>query len=414
MIVGYLMNTYPLVSTTFIGREIAALERQGIEVRRYAIRPWAETLVDPGDRAEQAKTQYLLADRARIATSLLRELFRSPSGLLKAFGLTLRLIRNARGRVVKHFAYLAEATVLRSLAARDGITHIHAHFSTNSTTVAMLSRVLGGPDYSFTVHGPDELLVPIENSTAEKVARARFVACISHFARSQVMLFSDQAHWGKLAVVHCGVIPANYGRRPRGPYGKRVLFIGRLAAVKGVPLLLEAVGEVKRAHPDLTLTIVGDGQDREKSEALAASLGLTDIARFVGYQTQKAVAEILESSDVLVLPSFAEGVPVVLMEAMASRVPVIASRIAGIPELVEDGVTGFVVPPGDVATLTARLGTLFAKPEICAHMGQAGRAKVEAEFFIDQEAGKLADLFAREAPTSMTSSHRQVPETAPS
>lgn len=390
MTIGYLMNTYPLVSTTFIGREIQALESQGTTIRRYAIRPWSGQLVDAGDRAEQAKTEYLLTDRARLVTSLVREVLRSPARFLKALGLTLRLIGNARGRVIRHFAYFAEATVLRRLAERDGISHLHAHFSTNATTVAMLCRELGGPSYSFTVHGPDELLAPLENSTGEKVARARFVACISHFARSQVMLFSDEAHWDKLAIVHCGVRPANYGQRPRGAYGKRILFIGRLAAVKGAPLLLEAIASVRAAHPDLSLAIVGDGPDRARLEARAVALGLADAVTFLGYQSQPAVAEILEQADMLVLPSFAEGVPVVLMEAMASRLPVIASRVAGVQELVEHGVSGFVTAPGDVADLSAKLGSLLSDPALCARMGAAGRMKVEAEFDVTKEVARLA------------------------
>ncbi len=413
MTVGYLMNTYPLVSTTFIGREIAALERQGVEIRRYAIRPWTGSLVDPGDRAEQARTEYLLADRLRILRSLVREFVRAPVRFFQATALTIRLIRNARGGLVRHLAYLAEAAVLRGLVERDGITHIHAHFSTNATAVAMLARELGGPGYSFTVHGPDELLTPIENSTAEKVERARFVACISHFARSQVMLFSDQAHWDKLAIVHCGVIPARYGRHHHGPYGKRILFIGRLAAVKGATLLLDAVAAVRASHPDLSLTIIGDGPDRARLEEQARALGLSDVTRFLGYQAQDAVADALEASDLLVLPSFAEGVPVVLMEAMASRLPVIASRVAGIPELVEDGVSGFVVPPGDLSTLTNRLTSLLADPALSMSVGEAGRAKVEAEFFVDSEAMKLATLFAVPPPTTATAQGR-LPERATS
>lgn len=397
MTIGYLMNTYPLVSTTFIGREIAALEGLGVTIRRYAIRPWAGELVDPGDQVEQLRTEYLLSDRVRIASSVALTVFRSPRKFLRALGVTIRLIGNARGRVFKHFAYLAEAAVLRGLTERDGVTHVHAHFSTNSTAVAMLSRELGGPEFSFTVHGPDELLNPQENSIARKVASARFVVCISHFARSQVMLFSDQQHWEKLAIVHCGVVPTDYGAASRGPYGKRILFIGRLSAVKGATLLLKAVASLSAAHPDLTLTIIGDGPDRASLEDQVGNLGLSAVTRFLGYQPQGAVAEALKRSDILVLPSFAEGVPVVLMEAMASRVPVIASRVAGIQELVEDGNSGFVVPPGDVAILAERVDRLLLDPELCARMGAAGRAKVEAEFFVDYEAEKLAALFGRAA-----------------
>lgn len=394
LIVGYVMNTYPLVSTTFIGREIAALERLGLTVKRYAIRPWTGDLVDPGDREEKARTQYLLGDRGRLIRSILGVAIRTPGRFLSALRLTLMLIKNARGRLMKHFAYLAEATVLRRLAERDGVTHLHAHFSTNSTTVAMLVRELGGPDFSFTVHGPDELLTPVENSTREKVARAKFVACISHFARSQVMLFSDQDDWGKLQIVHCGIVPTAYGRRPRAPNGKHILFVGRLAAVKGVPLLLEAVSALRGGHPDLKVTIVGDGPDRDRLEAQVAELGLAEVVEFLGYQSQAAVAGILEGVDMLVLPSFAEGVPVVLMEAMATRRPVIATRVAGIPELVEDGVSGILVPPGNVAALIAAIEQLLSSATLAAGMGGAGRAKVEMAFSVGEEAKKLHSLLS--------------------
>lgn len=410
MTIGYIMNTYPLVSTTFIGREIAALERLGMTVRRYAIRQWNGDLIDPGDRAEQAKTDYLLGNNIRLVVCLVGTVLRSPRRFLSALGLTFRLMKNAQGGVVRHIAYLAEASVLADLTKRDGITHLHAHFSVNSTTVAMLAQVLGGPKYSFTVHGPDELLAPQQNSTCEKVARAAFVACISHFARSQVMLFSDEAHWNKLQIVHCGVVPADYGQREHGAFGKRILFIGRLVAVKGVPLLLEAVAAAKLKHPDLRLTIVGDGRDRQKREAQAALLKLGTSVNFTGYQDQAAVAALLERSDILVLPSFAEGVPVVLMEAMASRLPVIASRIAGIPELVEDGVSGFLVPPGNVEELAKKLSALLSDPALCARMGLAGRAKVEKEFAVDQEAAKLARLFGVEAQATVQETRAEVVE----
>jgi len=392
--IGYVMNSYPMVSTTFIGREIAALERQGLSINRYAIRPWPHRLVDPGDLAEQARTRYLLTgSRSGLFKALLWETLRNPVRLVRALRQTLRLIGNARGGVVRHVAYLVEAMVLHQATAADGVTHLHAHFSTNSTTVAMLSEVLGGPGYSFTIHGPDELFQPLELSLGLKIARARFVACISHFCRSQAMLFSDQAHWHKLRLVHCGVIPAQYGTRPRDSHGKHVLFIGRLDAVKGVPLLLQAFAAARARHPQARLTVVGDGPARKALEAQAAALGITDATTFTGYRAQTEVAALLEEADMLVLPSFAEGVPVVLMEAMASRIPVIASQVAGVPELVQDGVSGFVVPAGDVETLTARLERLLSDPDLCRCMGAAGRDKVVAEYDVDHEAAWLLTLF---------------------
>jgi glycosyltransferase involved in cell wall biosynthesis len=280
---------------------------------------------------------------------------------------------------------------------RKGVVHLHNHFANSSGSVAMLTSVISGIPFSFTEHGPAIFFEPARWRIDEKVARARFVACISHFCRSQIMLFSDQAHWGKLAIVHCGVMPERYGQAPRNASGGHasgghVLFVGRLDPVKGVPLLLQAFAAVRARHPGARLSVVGDGPARGALEAQAQDLGAEGVS-FLGYRTQDEVAALLEQADMLVLPSFAEGVPVVLMEAMASRIPVIASQVAGVPELVADGVSGFVVPPGDLATLTDRLDRLLADPDLCARMGQAGRAAVVAGFDVDREAAWLLALF---------------------
>ncbi len=396
MIVGYLMNMYPMVSTTFIGREIAALEAQGLVVKRYAIRRWDGPLTDPGDLREQAATRYLLSElRRRFLFILLREMVGNPAGLLRAARLSVTLTRNAGWSLVRQVAYLLEAIALKQAVRKDGVEHLHAHFSTNAATVSLLVGALGGPSFSFTAHGPDEFFRPFENSLSLKIARARFIVAISHFCRSQLMLFSDPTHWDKVAIVHCGVDPAAYGRTPHTDFGKRVIFVGRLDPVKGALLLLEAFARVRIDHPNATLNVVGDGPARGEAEARAAALGLTGAVTFAGYRTQAEVAALLEEADMLVLPSFAEGVPVVLMEAMASRIPVVASRVAGVQELVEDGVSGFTVPPGDVATLADRIASLMADPEAARVMGEAGRAKVETEFNIAREGAWLAEIFHR-------------------
>ncbi len=391
MILGYVMNSYPMVSTTFIGREIAALEGQGLTVRRYAIRHWDGTLVDPADLAEQAATRYLLTGaKAQLFAAVLAETVTNPVGVARAARLTWQLFRAARGGMFRHIAYLAEAMALCRAARTDDVTHLHAHFSTNSASVAMLAHAMGGPPFSFTVHGPDEFFQPYDLSLGLKIARARFVAAISHFCRSQLMLFSDPGDWDKITIVHCGIDPSRYDSGPRAWGGGHVLFVGRLDGVKGAPLLIEAFARCAAHHPKARLTIVGDGAERPALEARVAGLGLEGRVRFTGFQTQAQVAEHLAASDMLALPSFAEGLPVVLMEAAAARLPVIASRVAGVPELVADGETGFVVPPGDLDSLTGRLDQLLSDPERAQAMGAAGRAAVLAGFVGANEAAWLA------------------------
>lgn len=398
MKIGYVMNSYPMPSTTFIGREIAELEKQGWSIRRYAIRPWDGELVDPNDQAEKRKTRYLLTgSRSALLGSALREISTNPLGVLRALGLWWQLLA-AGGGLIRHAAYFLEAMALRRDARAQGITHLHAHFSSNSAAIAMLSRAMGGPRFSFTVHGPDEFFRPYSNSLGLKIAHAERIVAISHFCRSQLMFFSDPACWDRIAIVHCGVNPDDYGRRRPRSFGKHVVFVGRLDPVKGTPLLVEAFAAAHASHPDARLTVVGDGPARAGLEAQVRKLGLGDVVTFAGFRSQGEVTEILDDADMLVLPSFAEGVPVVLMEAMASRIPVIASRVAGVSELVEDGISGHLVAPGDVAALAARLEALMSDPDLCSGMGAAGRAMVEAEFHIAHEVRWLSQVLSGKAP----------------
>ncbi len=310
-------------------------------------------------KAEEAAT-FCILEAARNPLRLLAAhagaFGHAPGRWLAALALAWRTRAPGLRATLYQLFYFAEAGVLAQHLRAHGVVHLHNHFGNSSCSVAMLASTISGIPFSFTEHGPAIFFEPARWRLDEKIARARFVVAISHFCRSQLMLFSDPAEWDKIAIVHCGVDPALYGRRPRGAFGKRLLFVGRLDPVKGVPLLLEAFAAVRADHPEARLTIVGDGAARGAAERQAEELGLDGAVQFAGYRTQAEVALLLEEADMLVLPSFAEGVPVVLMEAMASRIPVIASRVAGVPELVEDGVSGFTVPPGDVATLADRIG----------------------------------------------------------
>lgn len=401
--IAYLTGEYPKVSHTFIQREIVALRALGVEVLPCTVRrPPASQVVGADQKAEAERTFCILesARRAphRLILAHLGWLSRAPGRWLAALGLAWRTRSPGAKAALYQLFYFLEAGLLADHLRRKGVVHLHNHFANSSCSVAMLTSAISGIPYSFTMHGPAIFYEPMRWRIDEKIARARFVACISHFCRSQGMYFSDPEHWPKLRIVHCGVDPTAYGRRERGAFGKRVLFVGRLDPVKGAPLLIEAFARVAADHPDASLTVVGDGPSRALAEAMAQDLGLADRVAFLGFRSQAEVADLLEEADMLVLPSFAEGVPVVLMEAMASRIPVVASLVAGVPELVEEGVSGFLVPPGDVETLAARIATLMADPERARAMGLAGRARVEAEFDLAKEAAWLARLHQGEVP----------------
>ncbi len=398
-VLAYLTGEYPRATDTFIQREVAALRRLGYTVRTFSVRQTdAAHHVGPEQKQEARNTQAILP-RARNPLALLRAhlgaLARGPGRYLSAFALAMRTPQPGFRGLLYQLFYFAEAGVLAAELRRAGATHLHNHFGNSSCSVAMLASAISGTPYSYTLHGPSELFEPMSWRIDQKIARARFVACISHFARSQGMLFSDPAHWDRMRVVHCGVEPARYlGVDHAGDATRpRLLFVGRLSAIKGLLVLFEALARLRAQGRDCVLTLVGDGPDRQALEAAAHARGLGAAAIFTGYLSQDAVARHLAETDVFVLPSFAEGVPVVLMEAMANRTPIVATRVAGVPELVEDGVHGLLVAPGDPDALADALDRLIADPALRRSMGMAGRQKIEAEFDVDREAAWLAALF---------------------
>ena len=390
--IAYLTGEYPRATDTFIQREVAALRDQGLEVETCSIRrTGAEHHVGEEQIREAANTFHVLEAAKRplhLISTHFKALIRHPARYFKTLSLALKTSPGGIKPTLFQLIYFAEAAVLAHRLDATGAQHLHNHIAKSSCTVAMLASELSGIPYSFTLHGPDIFFEPIHWRLDEKIKRASFVACISEFCRSQAMGFSGAEHWSKLHIIHCGVDPARYAPSPR-KRGAQLLFVGRLAAVKGLPVLFDALETID--HADLSLAIVGDGPDRAALEEQAKTLPQN--IDFMGYRSQSEVASLLGETDLLVLPSFAEGVPVVLMEAMAAQVPVLATRIAGIPELVEDGISGHLVPPGDADALATALTTILQNPEKAAQMGRAGRTKVLAEFSSQSEAARLAHLF---------------------
>jgi glycosyltransferase involved in cell wall biosynthesis len=286
---------------------------------------------------------------------------------------------------------------------RLGIRHIHAHHANVASDVALLAARLGGPGWtwSFTLHGPTELFDAREHRLPQKAAHATFVACITHYARSQLMGMVGAEHWQKLRVVHCGVDLSAYALVDRAgrAEAREVLTVGRTVPAKGQALLIEAVAELARRDVDVRLTIVGDGPQLKELRELAARLGVSANIEFAGAVGQDEMPFYYARADLFAMASFAEGLPVVLMEAMASGIPVVASQITGIPELVEPGVNGVLVAPGRADDLADALEDLLTAPAARrAAMGMEGRHSVEAGFDIDGTARDLLDLFEEFAP----------------
>jgi glycosyltransferase involved in cell wall biosynthesis len=392
--VAYLVNRYPAVSHTFIRREIEGLEAAGLEVLRYSVRG-AEPgeLVDPQDLRERERTAVLLdAGAPALALAALGAALGRPARFLRALALALRIgSRSPRGRL-RHLAYLVEACLLRRVLAREGAAHLHAHFGTNPATVALLCRLLGGPPYSLTAHGPEEFDRPEALALPAKIRHAAFVVGISEFGRSQLRRWAEPRDWPKLHVVRCGVDSA-FLAPSDPPAAPRAVCVGRLCVDKAQNLLVEAAARLAAEDRQFELVLVGDGDLRPLVEERIRSLGLEGRVQLRGWLGGEGVRAEIRAARCLVLPSLAEGLPVVLMEALALGRPVISTTVAGIPELVEPGRNGWLVPPGSVDALAAALReALEMPPGRLAELGRAGSARVAERHDARREAARLAGL----------------------
>lgn len=395
--IAYVLNQYPKVSHSFIRREIQALERLGLSVQRFAIRDSDEHLADPEDMREYDKTRFVLrAGAFSMARAVAALLMTQPVRVFAAFALATRMGYRADRPLPYHWIYFFEACQIARWADAANVEHFHAHFGTNPAEVAALAAVLTGKPFSFTAHGPEEFDKPRQIALSEKVLRSAFVVAISSFGRSQLFRWVDHAHWPKVRIIHCGIDTASY-KKPVPPcIAPRLVCVGRICEQKGQLLLIEAMAQLRERGVACELVLAGDGEMRSDVEALVARAGLSDRVRITGWISGAQVQREIEGARALVLPSFAEGLPVVIMEAMVIGRPVLSTFVAGIPELVVNGANGWLFPAGDLDALTDAMQACLAATEAdLAAMGAAASERARVRHDIDTLAGRLADLFAR-------------------
>ena len=398
MRIAYLTNAYPAISHTFIRRELTQLERELGEIARYSIRRSPFELVDPDDVAENARTTHLMSLPASAwARAALRHGLGSPLKLARGLRTAVALGLRSHSGLPRHLAYFAEALVLLDELERREIDHVHVHFGTNPTAVAQITRAMGGPSYSFTVHGPDELDAPAGYKLGSKIRECAFVVAISHYCAAQLRRWVEHSHWEKIRIVHCSVGDDFFAQSaPIDPQSRSIVCVGRLSAQKGQLLLLEAFARALDQGVDAELVLAGDGEMREEIERLVRAKRIEGRVRITGWISGSQVRREILSSRALVLSSFAEGLPMVLMEAFALGRPVLATAIAGIPELVLDGVNGWLVPAGSVEALSDAIAAVLRTPASrLEEMAQRGREAVLARHRTQTEAAKLAEQIRR-------------------
>jgi colanic acid/amylovoran biosynthesis glycosyltransferase len=412
--VAYLNTEYPSLSHTFIEREIRVVREQGVEVHPFSIRRAGKhARLSQAHLAAANETQPILGSPWALIRDAAAAIVLHPIGCLRAAAASQRLACPGLRTRVKHLAYTLEAMRLTRLLERRGLKHIHVHMANNGAAVAQLAtKVDPSLSYSLSIHGSAEFFHVDSWALKAKAQGAVFVRCISDFCRAQVMAWTDPSAWQRMHVVRCGVDPARYRRTGGEPApGLRLLTVGRLHPIKGYPLLLEACAELSARGVDWSLDMVGDGPMRAELEALARRLGISSRITFSGAVGQDKIREHYERATVMVVSSFMEGVPVVLMEAMAMEMPVLATAVGGIPELIAPGKNGELVTPGSVPALVDGLLRLASRNGELKAMGAAARRTVLDDYNIRTGGREMGGLFRRYLPEAQPQADR-VPELA--
>ncbi len=391
---AYLVSRYPAISHTFILREIAHLRTLGHRIHTASINAPDRSLeqMDATERAEAEQTYGVKQHGAAGALAALGYwALHAPAALLKTLGASRRF------GLVKGLAYTVEAAMVARWMQRKSLAHLHVHFGNAGASVGVLVKQLTACHLSYTIHGPDEFDDVPGQQLAFKMHAADAIVCISQFARSQLMRISSPADWPKFTVCRLGVDASVFQATPRTVAATvpQLVSIGRLTPAKGQVLLIQACAQLRDQGVPFHLTMVGDGPDRGRVEAEIAKLHLQEQINLTGSLTQEGVRAELARSDAFVLPSLAEGIPVVLMEAMASYVPCISTPVNGIPELIEHGHTGLLATPGDVDSLVTQLTLMCSDAGLRQRMALAAYAKVTRQFDLFSNVRALGGVFAQ-------------------
>jgi glycosyltransferase involved in cell wall biosynthesis len=349
----------------------------------------------PHEREEAQRTFCVLrAGAGRFAVDHVSTLLGRPLQYLRALSLAFSMGRFDPRATVRALAYFAEAVVAGRWMIRNGVSHFHSHFS---TTVGLLITRLFPLSMSMTVHGPEEFVDPAGTLLARKIAASRFVCAISYFAQSQMMQLVPYDLWNRFEVAPLGINPDDYEpaayRESPDPF--EVSCVGRLTPFKAQHILLDSIYRLLRDGRHVRLRLVGDGPDRRSLEARIDELGLRDAVIVEGWKNQVEVRELYKRADVFALASSAEGVPVVLMEAMAMQIPCVATRITGVPELIRDGVDGLLVTPSDPQELAGAIARLMDDAALRRRLAHAGRVRVQEKYNLSTNVKLLADVFQR-------------------
>jgi len=398
---AYLVSEYPAISHTFILREVRRLRALGWDIRVASINPSARPIdqLANEEREELRDTFCVKGVGARGAIRAhSRTLATHPLAYLRGLLYSMVLAAGDPRRTFKNLMYFVEAVVIGQWMRSGELRHLHVHFASEAATVGLLAARVFPIGFSLTVHGPDEFYDTPGYYLREKIERADFIACISHFARSQLMKLSLPNQWHKLQIARLGIDPNVFRPAPyrRNPQPFEIVCVGRLVPAKGQHLLLAALAELLEQGRGVRLRLVGSGPDRESLEREVAQRGLSHSVVFEANVNQDRIRDIYAMADIFVLASSAEGIPVVLMEAMAMEIPCIATHVCGIPELIRNQIDGLLVAPSDECGLSNAIARLMDDSQLRRQIGRAGRERVIAEYELTRSVRRLAQVFSEQ------------------
>lgn len=397
MRIAYLVGQYPAVNHTFVLREVRYLRAAGFDLRVASVLPCDRAVEKLSDEEREEFAQTFYVKPARTADAVgphLKTLAERPAPYLAALARTLFDCLAAPKLAPSTFLYFVEAVVLGRWMLRENVAHVHSHFT---SSVCLIAARVFPVTISLTIHGPAEFEDPVGFRLSDKVRASRLVCAISNYARSQLMRYSDPADWPKIEVSPLGVNPARFAprrfREDASPF--EIVCVARLAPVKAQHVLVAAVDQLVREGRDVRLRLVGDGPLRQSLEHEARERGIESHVSFEGWLGEDEVRRVLAGSDVFALASFAEGVPVVLMEAMAMEIPCVATFVNGVPELIRHERDGLLVAPSDADALARAIARLMDDAELRRRLGAAGRRRVMEQYDLASNTGRLAEIFRR-------------------
>jgi glycosyltransferase involved in cell wall biosynthesis len=399
--IAYLVSQYPALNHSYILREIRELRRSSWDVEVASIRADARPVVQltEEEREERLRTWYV---KPQGVTGALRAHFAALTTQNRFYFRGMRYAMGLDGlnfaKTIRNLFYFTEALLIGQWMQKCALRHVHIHFA---STVGLLLAKTFPVSISITIHGPAEFEQPEGFHLREKIEAAEFVCTISDYGRTQLMKSCDSGQFEKLETVRLGIDPEQFVAKPRTPLDRsvfEVISVGRLAPEKAQRVLIDAVAHLVGEGRRVRLRIVGEGPERSALEKHIADTKTADVVRLEGALNQDQLKTLYRESDAFALASFAEGVPVVLMEAMAMEIPCVATRIAGIPELIQDGVDGLLATPGNTGEMATALAKLMGDRELRVQIGRAGRQKIIEKYNLSKNTALLAEVFERRVP----------------